>query len=179
MVYAAKLPKSVIIVSEDRKKGIQKAKELGASFVLLDDGYSKHTIKKLDILIDVATPNSFCLPSGPYREKLWRGKEVFFVKEGRDFQRKVSLKNPTQKMVLVTAIARPQRLDAFLPEVVSKNYFPDHHSFVKKELEAILKNDKSDSLLVTYKDYVKVKSFGLPLSLLDLDVKLKGKLLEL
>ncbi|MDQ7043084.1 MAG: tetraacyldisaccharide 4'-kinase, partial [Sulfurimonas sp.] len=78
----------------------------------------------------------------------------------------------TKKMSLVTAIARPQRLDEFLPSVVSKNYFVDHHSFSKEELEAILSHDKSDSLLVTYKDYVKIVDFNLPLSLLDLEVEL-------
>ena len=93
------------------------------------------------------------------------------LKDGVDFKRVVELKNKHDKMSLVTAIARPSRLDEYLPEVVSKNYFEDHHSFIKSELEEVLKKDISDSILVTYKDYVKVESFGLPLSLLDLHVK--------
>ncbi len=172
MIYAHKLTNAVVIVSEDRKEGIRKAKEMGVASVFLDDAYSKHDIKKRDILIEVNTSNNSCLPSGPYRERLWKGKEVSVYREGRDFKRHVELKNATEKMSLVTAIARPERLDEFLPEVVSKNYFPDHHSFTKTELEEILKHDKSDSLLVTYKDYVKVENFGLPLSLLDLEVEL-------
>lgn len=172
MIYAQKLPNAIVIVSEDRKEGIQKAKEMGVSLILLDDAYSKHSIKKRDILIDVQTQNNRCLPAGAFRERLWRGKDVILLKEGIDFKRQVTLKYAKEKMSLVTAIARPQRLDEFLPDVVSKNYFGDHHSFVKEELESILKRDKSDSLLVTYKDYVKVESFGLPLSLLDLELKL-------
>ncbi|MDF1884514.1 tetraacyldisaccharide 4'-kinase [Sulfurimonas sp. SAG-AH-194-C21] len=172
MIYAHKLPNAVVIVSENRKEGILKAKEMGATSIFLDDAYSKHDIKKRDILIEVDTSNTSCLPSGPYRERLWKGKEVSIYKEGRDFKRRVELKNATQKMSLVTAIARPERLDEFLPEVVSKNYFADHHPFSKSELEEILLRDKSGSLLVTYKDYVKVESFGLPLSLLDLEVEL-------
>jgi len=172
MIYAHKLTNAVVIVSEDRKEGILKAKEMGAEKIFLDDAYSKHDIKKRDILIGVSTKNSRCLPSGPFRERLWRGKEVTLIKEERDFKRRVELKNATAKMSLVTAIARPERLDEFLPEVVAKHYFADHHSFDKKELEEILFRDKSDSLLVTYKDYVKVKNFGLPLSLLDLEVEL-------
>ncbi|MDQ7043779.1 MAG: tetraacyldisaccharide 4'-kinase [Sulfurimonas sp.] len=172
MIYAHKLPNAVVIVSEDRKKGIKKAKEMGVESLFLDDAYSKHDIKKQDILIEVNTKNSRCLPSGAFRERLWSTKEVSLYKEGRDFKRRVELKNATKKMSLVTAIARPQRLDEFLPSVVSKNYFADHHSFSKEELEAILSHDKSDSLLVTYKDYVKIVDFNLPLSLLDLEVEL-------
>ncbi len=173
MIYAKKLSNALVIVSEDRKKAILQAKSMGAEIIFLDDAYSKHDIKKVDFLIDVKSKNNSCLPAGPFRERLWKDKKAIVLKEDVDFEREVTLKNETQKMSLVTAIARPQRLDTFLPEVVSKNYFPDHHSFIKEELENILYKDKSDSLLVTYKDYVKVEAFGLPLSLLDLDVKVK------
>ena len=179
MVYAKKLPKHIVVVSEDRKKGIKKAKELGASCIFLDDGYSKHDIKKLDLIIEVETPNSFCLPSGAYREKSWYGKKAFFLKEGRDFKRKTTLLNTTKKMSLVTSIARPQRLDPYLPKVVAKHYFEDHHAFTKKEIEKIFQTDKPDSLLVTLKDYVKLEKFGYPLSLLDLDLELDDKVLKL
>ncbi len=178
MIYAQKLTDVIVIVSEDRKKGILKAKEMGSEIVFLDDAYSKHDIQKIDFLIEVTSQNSACLPAGPFRERLWKGKNAIVLQEHRDFEREVTLKYKRDKMSLVTAIARPQRLDAFLPEIVSKNYFPDHHAFVKEELETILKNDKSDALLVTYKDYVKVKDFGLPLSLLDLDVKIKESVLK-
>ena len=175
MIYAKKLPHATVIVSEDRKIAITKAKELGCKIVFLDDAYSKHDIKKRDIIIDVATQNSFCLPSGPYRERLWQGKDVTVLQEDVDFTREVSVVDATQKMALVTAIARPQRLDKYLPKsVVSKHYFEDHHTFTKDELETILQNEEVDSLLVTFKDYVKVESFGLPLSLLDLEVKVKS-----
>ncbi|WP_418640477.1 tetraacyldisaccharide 4'-kinase [Sulfurimonas sp. ST-27] len=173
MIYAKKLPNATVIVSEERKRAIQKAKELGCEIVFLDDAYSKHDIKKQDILIDVKSKNSFCLPAGPFRERLWPGKEALHVEEEKDFFRKVKLVNPTQKMSLVTAIARPQRLDKYLPAVIAKHYFEDHHSFTKEELETILQNDAATSLLVTFKDYVKIEHFGLPLSLLDLEVKVK------
>ncbi|QOP40945.1 tetraacyldisaccharide 4'-kinase [Sulfurimonas marina] len=174
MIYAKKLPLAIVIVSEDRKIAIQKAKEMGVKQIFLDDAYSKHSIKKRDILIDVKTKNSFCLPSGPYREKLWSSKEALVVEEEKDFIRKTTLIDPREKMSLVTAIARPQRLDKYLPEVVGKHYFEDHHSFTKEELETILQLDQSDSLLVTFKDYVKIEKFGLPLSLLDLELQLKN-----
>lgn len=171
MIYARKVPQAIVIVSEDRKIAIKKAKKMGVRIIFLDDAYSKHDIKKLDILIDVDSKNLLCLPAGPFRERLWCQKEAIVLKDGFDFKRETKLKDKYDKMSLVTAIARPKRLDKFLPKVVSKNYFEDHHSFTKDELEDILKKDGSDSLLVTYKDFVKVESFGLPLSLLDLEVK--------
>jgi len=171
MIYAKKLADAIVIVSEDRQKGILKAKEMGAKIIFLDDAYSKHDIKKLDFLIEVESINRNCLPSGAFRERLWAEKEAIVLQDGKDFKRVVELKNKTAKMSLVTAIARPSRLDEFLPDVVSKHYFEDHHSFTKVELEEILKKDGSDSLLLTYKDFVKVESFNLPLSLLDLEVQ--------
>ena len=173
MVYAAKLPHALVIVSEERKKGIEKAKEMGASIVFLDDAYSKHDIKKLDIVIEVESKNPFCLPSGPFREKLWYGKKVLKVKEGRDFIRKVHVKDATPKMVLVTAIARPQRLEPFLPEgIVARYFFEDHHSFGEDEVKRILHRHEATSLLVTLKDYVKLKDYDIPLSLLDLELEI-------
>ena len=178
MIYAKKLHDNLIIVSEDRKKGILKAKEMGAKIIFLDDAYSKHDIKKLDLLIDVKTTNSRCLPSGAFREKLWKDKKAIILQDGIDFKRVVEVKNATKKMSLVTAIARPQRLDTFLPKVINKNYFPDHHPFSKGELKEIFLHDNCDSLLVTYKDFVKVESFGIPLSLLDLHLELNQTIFE-
>ncbi|MBN2816095.1 MAG: tetraacyldisaccharide 4'-kinase [Campylobacterales bacterium] len=179
MIYAQKLPNAIVIVSEDRKSAILKAKELGADVVFLDDAYSKHSIEKLDLLIEVQSQNNFCLPSGPFRERLYVQKNAIVLEEEKDFKRVVTLKDRCDKMSLITAIARPQRLDAYLPEVVSKNYFADHHSFTKDECIEVLRRDGSDSLLVTYKDFVKVQSFGLPLSLLDLDVEVSKEVIDI
>ncbi|MDD5156770.1 tetraacyldisaccharide 4'-kinase [Sulfurimonas sp.] len=179
MIYAQKIPHAIVIVSENRAEGILRAKELGAKIIFLDDGYSKHNIKKLDFLIDVDSVNSSCIPSGPIRERLWSKKEAVILKEQIDFKRVVELKNKSDKMSLVTAIAKPGRLDSFLPEVLSKNYFEDHHLFTKSELEDILRRDGADSILLTYKDYVKVESFALPISLLDLHVEVDERVFNI
>ncbi|MCJ7765680.1 MAG: tetraacyldisaccharide 4'-kinase, partial [Thiovulaceae bacterium] len=138
MLYANVLPRAVVIASEKREKAIEKAIAMGCRVIFLDDGYNKHQIKKLDILIEVETENRFCLPAGPYRERLWRGKNALVVREDREFRRKVRLIDETKKMVLVTAIARAERLDPFLPAVTDKVYFADHHYFTRAELESIL-----------------------------------------
>lgn len=172
MLYATVLPRAVVIVSEEREAAIEKAKELGCQCLFLDDGYNKHQINKLDILIEVETSNNFCLPAGPYRERLWRGKKALMIKENREFRRKVALIDASEKMVLVTAIARAERLDPYLPNVIDKIYFEDHHYFTKRELESILKRSGAQSLLVTLKDYVKIRKFDLPVSLMELSLEL-------
>lgn len=178
MVYAINLPHAVVIVSEIRERGIAEAKAIGCDIVLLDDGYGKHGIQKLDIIIDVKTPNPFCLPSGPYREMLWRGKEAIVIREGEHFRRHVRIANETSKMVLVTGIARPERLDPYLPEVIEKYYFEDHHPFTQGELEEILLLSGAESLLVTQKDFVKMSSFHLNLSIMELSIDLDQTLIH-
>lgn len=178
MLYARKLPGAAVIVSEDRQEGIERAKKMGRDVVFLDDGYGKHQIRKLDLIIDVKTRSNACLPSGPYRERLWQGKDALLLEEEKDFIRRVSVKEATGSMVLVTAIARPERLDSFLPEIEAKYYFPDHHFFSKNELEEIIAKSGATSLLVTYKDYVKIEDFELPLSLLDLELEVSDMLIK-
>lgn len=178
MLYAESLPSATVIVSEIRERGIAEAKAMGCDVILLDDGYGKHSIEKLDLVIAVPTPNPFCLPSGAYRERLWFGKKATILMERVAFQRSVSIKNPTEKMVLVTAIARPERLDPYLPEEIEKIYFEDHHFFTQGELESIIKQYDATSLLVTSKDFVKMSMFKLNLSLLDLSVVLDETLIS-
>lgn len=178
MLYALQLSRAVVIVSEVREAGIAAAKAAGCDCVFLDDGYGKHRIRKFDIVIAVPTPNRFCLPAGPYRERLWHGKEALLVREGKEFRRRVEVKDGAEKMALVTAIARPERLDAFLPDVVSKHYFPDHHFFTRAELVSILEQSGAEKLLVTYKDYVKIRQFDLPVALMDLSLEIDDALAE-
>lgn len=175
MLYARMLKNTTVIVSEDRVEGINKAKELGCKLVILDDGYGKHFISKLDIVLHSSHSNTFCLPSGPYREKLWHGKQVLLCSEGEEFQRVVTLQTPYEKLSLLTAIARPQRLDEFLPEGIKKHYYEDHHYFTKEECEAVLMHDGSEALLVTYKDYVKIADFGVNCAILELRLNINVK----
>ena len=179
MLYANLLPTAIIIVAEDRVEGIYRAKQSGAKIIFLDDAYSKHNINKLDLIIISKQKNPFCLPSGPYREKLWSNKDVLQVEEGSDFKRKVKITAPSAKMVLVTAISKPKRLDPYLTkDVIEKIYFPDHYSFNKEELEDILSKTGASTLLVTRKDGVKLNQFNLPLSFLELELEVDEKVHE-
>ncbi len=179
MLYATSLPNASVIVSEDRVKAIEKAKALGAKVIFLDDGFSKAHIQKLDILIQPQLPhaNSFCLPSGPYRERKSLYHDYLTLTEEKDFTRQVQIENPTKKMVLVTAISKPQRLDSFIPKGIPKVTFPDHHPFTKESLESIMKAHQASSLLTTQKDAVKMQNFGLSLSILKLDIMIEKNIL--
>ncbi|MDR0407827.1 MAG: tetraacyldisaccharide 4'-kinase [Campylobacteraceae bacterium] len=178
MLYAKELKHAWIIVSENRAKGILKAKELGAQVVILDDGFGKTNIKKFDILIrpNPAPANTFCIPSGAYRESIKNYKNVDLVLEdGIDFERIVNIKNHSEKMVLATAIANPSRLDKFLPSsVIAKKTFPDHYMFNENELLELLSSNDATSILTTTKDAVKMEKFTLPLSILELEIKLSS-----
>jgi len=181
MLLARSLPKATVIVSIDRAEGILKAKSLGAKVVILDDGFSKVNIKKFDILLKPSypMPNRFCLPSGPYREspRLYKKADLTAI-EDVDFHRVVEIKNPTDRMVLVTAISKPQRLDKYLPGFVEKVYYPDHYTYSGNELEAILRKYNADSILTTGKDAVKMENFRIDLSILELNMILKPYIYE-
>ena len=177
MLYATLLPSAIVIVAEDRVDGILKAKEMSAKIVFLDDAYSKHFIKKLDILIISKQKNNFCLPAGPFRERQWSGKEILHIQESKEFKRRVFIKDASRRMVLVTAISKPERLDMYLnSKVIKKVYFPDHYAFNEAELKEILHDNMADTLLVTQKDLVKMKDFDIKLSILDLDIDLDKKI---
>ncbi len=176
MLYAKSLPQATVIVSEDRIEAIRFAKKRGVKIIFLDDGFSKSNIAKIDILMkpNPEPKNSFCLPSGPYREPRFLYKKAdLVITEGDDFKRHVNVSAPTPKMLLVTAISKPSRLDAYLPEnVIAKVSFPDHYMYNEKELETLLHAHQATSILTTQKDAVKMATFDIPLSILKLDIEI-------
>lgn len=182
MLYAKSLPDATVIVSEDRIEAIKMAKKRGAKIIFLDDGFSKSFIQKVDILVKPSPEprNSFCLPSGPYREskKLYKEADLVIC-EGENFTRHVKIEHPTKRMLLVTAISKPSRLDPYLPSsLVGKVTFQDHYMYHEKELESLLHQYQASSILTTQKDAVKMASFNLPLSILTLDIEISAETKE-
>ena len=78
-------------------------------------------------------------------------------------------------MVLVTAIANPQRLEPYFSLCTGREIYPDHYAFSRDELASILERYGATSLLVTRKDAVKMEEFGLPLSVIALKTTLADK----
>jgi tetraacyldisaccharide 4'-kinase len=182
MLMAKELPNASVIVSEDRDKAIEFAKDRGAKIIFLDDGFNRVSIKKFEILLfPKKIKNYFPFPAGPFREfyfsKLFANLSLI---EDIDFYRSVKIKNPTEKMILVTAISNPQRLEPFLPKdkIVEKIYFKDHSYFDKNFLQEKLLSLKATSLLVTQKDEVKLKDFKLPLSIMELELQIENQIFK-
>ncbi|EET80851.1 tetraacyldisaccharide 4'-kinase [Campylobacter showae] len=178
MEYAKSVKNANVIVSENRDIAINEAKKMGAKYVLLDDGFGKFHIKKFNVLIrPSAKPYfDFVMPSGAYRyPSKFYAKADYVVKEGEDFTRESEIINQTTKMVLVTAIANPQRLEPYFSLCVGRDIYPDHYAFSRDELASILERYAATSLLVTRKDAVKMEEFGLPLSVIALKTTLAGK----
>ena len=181
MLMASSLSKASVMVSENRELAIAKAIKDGAKVIFLDDGFNRVNIKKYEILLFPKTiKNYFTFPSGPFRE-------FFFMKyfadavvyEDEDFKRVVEIENKTEKMLLVTAISNPERLNIFLPNnVIDKVYLEDHAYFNEEELKKKMIEVNATSLLVTQKDEVKMKDFKLPLSVMKLELEIKNEILE-
>jgi tetraacyldisaccharide 4'-kinase len=179
MLMAVSLPYASVIVSEDRHKAIALAKEQGAKFIILDDGFNRVEIEKFEILLEPEMIKNYLpFPAGAFREFYFNRKYANVVaKEGKDFERVVSFENLTERMILVTAISNPSRLEKYLPNgVVKKVYLEDHAYFDEKVLAALLEENSATSLLVTQKDAVKMQGFKLPLSKMKLKLEIKNEI---
>ena len=181
MLMALSLPKASVIVSENREVAIDLAIKQGSKVIFLDDGFNRVNINKYDILLfPEKIANYMTFPAGPFREfYLSKSFSDINLYENRDFERVVNISNITEKMLLVTAISNPERLEAYLPEgVVDKLYFEDHAYFNELELKEKLLVSGAKSLLVTEKDEVKMKGFQLPLSVMKLKLQIKNEHLK-
>jgi len=180
--YAISLNGANVIVCEDRSVAIAKAKEMGAKAVILDDGFSKFHIAKFDILLPLPTKPllPLCLPSAGYRFPPFFDKFAGFnalpsdiiksykIIKASNLSGKFDAQNGESfgKMLLVTAIANPHRLDSFGDLCVDKIYFPDHYRFCQDELQNLLQKSGADTLLMTMKDYTKCADFSLPIAII-------------
>jgi tetraacyldisaccharide 4'-kinase len=182
MLMARSLPQCSVIVSEDRAEGIRRAILEGAEVLFLDDGFSQVAIEKLEVLLEPSQIlNPLPFPAGPLREFLGTRKYAdLLMREGEMFERMVSFEDLTDRMVLVTAISQPQRLDPYLPKgVVGRHYLPDHAYFDEVMLRQLLKRHHATSLLVTQKDAVKMHGFKLPISRMKLELRIDPSVYEM
>lgn len=179
-MLAKMLPQSTIIVCKNRQKAINEALNLGAKIIFLDDGF-RFNFKKLNILLrpKLEPYFSFCIPSGGYREqKSAYSKCDILASEEVDYKRHVSVLKASPRMLLLTAIANPSRLDSYLPNIIGKITLKDHSYFDKEKILSEYKRLDATSLLVTQKDAVKLESFALPLSILHLELEINPKIKE-
>lgn len=178
MLMATSLPQASVIVSEERHKAIELAKEEGAKLIILDDGFGRVDIKKFEVLLEPKNIKNYLpFPSGAFREFYFNRKYAdVIIKEDDGFKRVVSFENLRERMVLVTAISNPARLDKYLPDgVIKKVYLEDHAYFDEERLKRILEAQNADSLLCTSKDKVKMKGFKLNISEMKLKLRIKDE----
>ncbi len=194
-----------VIVSEDRVKGIEKAKELGAKIVLLDDGFRHFDIKKFDLLLPPPfTPaNDFCFPSGCYRMAKRLRSRADLALEQEELQREFALVRMPQDLsksnlvftrqeellkeakeanlpplLMLSAIANPSRLAPFYELCVGKIHLKDHGEFSKEWVCEWMRQCGAEALLVTEKDFVKMRGFGVEIFVLKMRVRLPQRLLD-
>lgn len=180
-LIAKSLNKSNVIASENRKEGIRFAIKNGAKVIFLDDGFNQVGIDKFEILLKpFKISNCLPIPSGPFREWFFCEKKADIVaQEEIDFKRVITFEDLTKRMILVTAIANPARLDKFMPEnIVKKYYYDDHAYFDEVELGEKMRLNNATSLLVTEKDAVKMKGFKLPISIMKLKLEIKQNIIN-
>ena len=179
MLMAASLPHASVMVSEDRHKAIELAKKQGAKLIILDDGFNRVEIKKFEILLEPESIKNYLpFPAGAFRE-FWFMKKYadIIAKEGRDFVREVSFEDLTERMILLTAISNPARLDKYLPDnIVEKIYLEDHAYFDEEILKKALSDNNATSILCTSKDIMKMQSFKLPISEMKLKLEIQNKI---
>ena len=179
MLMAKSLANASVIVSENRHTAIELAKKQGAKLIILDDGFNRVEIKKFEILLEPEIIKNYLpFPAGAFREFWFMKKYADIVaKEGKDFEREVNFEDLTERMLLVTAISNPQRLDKYLPDnIANKVYFEDHAYFDESILLKVMADNNATSLLCTSKDRVKMSGFKLAISEMKLKLEIKDEM---
>ena len=76
------------------------------------------------------------------------------------------------RTILISAIAKPWRLQEFLPLAKAHAFFPDHYDFKKEQILELLRREGAEHILCTAKDYVKLRDLSTEISVILLNLKL-------
>ena len=76
------------------------------------------------------------------------------------------------RTILISAIAKPWRLQEFLPLAKAHAFFPDHYDFKKEQILELLRREDAEHILCTAKDYVKLRDLSVEISVILLNLKL-------
>jgi len=172
-----------VISAQNRLKASHMAANHG-DIILLDDGFQYrqlHRICDIVLISDARIGNGHLLPAGPLREPttaLQRADIVVSV--GKHLSQPLSQQREwlwhttestlsdwmkcqqtrPQRVIAITAIARPQRFIHSLNQagiqVESFHFFPDHHAFNQDDLATLLASPHA--IAVTAKDAVKLQA---------------------
>ena len=153
-----------ILVCADRRLSAQRAIEIGATVLVLDDGFHSRALAPdltfLAIDADYGAGNGACLPAGPLRAplqaQLAMADALAMIGDGaageicaRNFDKKVltaqlvpdathAQKLAGARIVAFAGIARPEKFFRLLhdigAQVVATHAFPDHHLFTPRDI---------------------------------------------
>lgn len=162
-LIARTCPGTEVWVGADRVASARAAVALGATVLILDDGFQHRRLHRdVDILVDSGEGNGWVLPAGPLREPrkgrlratlIWGRDGIAGDVEARYVVEKIRRPNGTlvdlaslagRAVVVLTAVARPARVRATLEKagarVVNFHAFPDHHAFTPEEVARVRAN---------------------------------------
>ena len=173
-------------IARDRVRGARRAARLGASVLVLDDGFQNPRLAqdlKL-VVIDGAYGfgNGCVMPAGPLREMVWTGLRradaVVLLGEDRAGVAKRLGRKPVlrgrlvpradapslagERVVAFAGIGRPGKFFEFLTtlgaQVVARHPFPDHYAFTERDLVQLAGEAKRAEarLVTTEKDLIRV-----------------------
>ncbi len=187
----AKKTKSIVVSAKDRIKAIDKLKYWNVEYIILDDGLQYRKIEK-DFEICIIDSERFYLPFGFLRDskKSLKRCSRFVCFEGDcEIKAKISpigffnLNGPTknpQSAFVFCAIGNPEQFLKSIEKLGIKikgyKFFSDHHHYSEKDLTLLQRlkyKTKSEVLLTTYKDFVKIEQPDIVY--LDIEVRLDYK----
>lgn len=171
------------IVSRDRARGAQFADSLGASVIVMDDGFQNFQLAKDVSLVvidsDAGFGNGRLIPAGPLREPIEQGlaRADAVVLVGDAAFQLPPFAGPIFRAVLrptapdrfagrsvfaLAGIGRPDKfhhtLEAMGARIVGTRAFPDHHRYTLLEIEAVkqIAANAGALLVTTEKDFVRI-----------------------
>ncbi len=141
-----------IVSATDLQEGLNGTDEI---LNLADEISNRAADKILDLNLNRAADEISNL--NHVADKILNSKEVSFERS---------------RTILISAIAKPWRLQEFLPLAKAHAFFPDHYDFKKEQILELLRREDAEHILCTAKDYVKLRDLGAEISVILLNLKL-------
>ncbi len=158
------LPNVPLIVGRNRVRAAELcAQQFPDSVLVLDDGFQHLPLKKdWVLLLDPPSPNTLCLPIGPYRQPAndLEGADLVVPRDlGVERHLTINRDSLPEELDLLCAIARPQRFFAAVHELRTRVNqmvsLPDHDPLTSPKLLESLGQGRP--IGVTQKDAVKLR----------------------
>nr|WP_314235000.1 tetraacyldisaccharide 4'-kinase [uncultured Campylobacter sp.] len=142
-----------IVSAADLQEGLNGTDEISNSDA---DEISNSTADKISDL-NLKTAADKISNLNPTEDKISNSKEAGFERS---------------RTILISAIAKPWRLQEFLPLAKAHAFFLDHYDFKKEHILELLRSEDAEHILCTAKDYVKLRDLDVEISVILLNLKL-------